>query len=67
MDNEIRKKIKDLEKAGYKVKKDVKTTKKTFEVSEDTLDTFMAIVKDRDLLVKDAIESAIGEWNKKYK
>jgi len=33
---EINRLIKELEKSGYKVKKDVVTVKKTFEVEEET-------------------------------
>ncbi len=66
MDKELLKKIKELEKAGFKVKRDIATTKKTFEVPIDLIERFMAIVKHRDLKVKDAIESAINDWVKKH-
>ena len=63
---ELLKKIKELEKAGFKVQKVVKTTKKTFEVPEKTIFEFMSIVKSIDgLKVKDAIDQALTDWIKK--
>lgn len=64
MDKELQKKIKELEKAGFKVKKVVPTTKKTFEVPEELLNQFMAVVKEKDLKVKDAIAEALEQWVK---
>lgn len=65
MNADIKKKIKDLEKAGFKVKRVVSTTKKTFEVSEETLKDFMKTLKSRDILVKDAVDQALTDWIKK--
>lgn len=65
MDKNLEKKIKELEKAGFQVKRVVKTTKKTFEVSEETIEQFMALVKSKDIKVKDAIEEALVNWIKK--
>ena len=62
MDKDLLRKIKELEKAGFKVKKVIPTTKKTFEVPVDVLNKFMAIVKRDDLKVKDAIAEALQEW-----
>ena len=64
MDKNLEKKIKELEKAGFQVKRVVKTTKKTFEVSEETIEQFMALVKSKDIKVKDAIEEALVNWIK---
>lgn len=66
MDKDLLKKIKELEKAGFKVKKVVKTTKKTFEVPEDLISQFMDLVNSRGLKVKDAIAEALQDYiNKK--
>lgn len=62
MDEKTLKMIKDLEKKGFKIKKIVQSTKKTFEVPVDLLAQFMAIVKEKDLKVKDAFEEAMTEW-----
>lgn len=62
MDKELAKKVKELEKAGFKVQKIVPTTKKTFEVSVEVVERFMKLVKAKDLKVKDAVSEALNEW-----
>jgi hypothetical protein len=57
--------IKQLEVEGYKVKKTVPTTKKTFEVEVALIEEFMNIVDKRGLKVKDAIDEALKNWIKK--
>lgn len=59
MDKATQKKIKDLEKQGFKVQKVVATTKKTFEVPIELLESFMKYVKDNDIRVKYAIAEAL--------
>lgn len=65
MDRELAKKIKELEKAGFKVKKVVPTTKKTFEVPVDLVERFMTHCRVKDIKVKDAIAEALEEYLKK--
>lgn len=65
MDKDLKKKIEELRKAGFEVKRVVPTTKKTFEVPEDLLNQFMSIVKTKDLKVKDAVAEALEDWVKK--
>ena len=62
---EINKMVKELEKAGYKIKRDVPTVKKTFEVEEATVNEFMTMVDKRGLKVKEAIDEALRDWIKK--
>jgi hypothetical protein len=67
VDEKLAKKIKELEKLGYKVKKEVKTVKKTFEVPELLLAEFVSITKARKLKMKDAISEAIELFVSKNK
>ena len=67
MDKDIQRKIKELEKAGFKVKREVRTERKTFEVPTDLVKEFMATVRANDLKVKDAIAEAIETWVKSNK
>lgn len=65
MDKELQKKIKELEKQGFVVKRVVPTTKKTFEVPVALVERFMKHCNDNDIKVKDAIAEAIEEYLKK--
>ncbi|MBL7672508.1 MAG: hypothetical protein JNM39_18670 [Bdellovibrionaceae bacterium] len=62
MDKELAKKVKELEKAGFKVQKIVPTTKKTFEVPVEVVEKFMQLVKSKDMKVKDAVSEALNDW-----
>lgn len=57
--------IKVLESEGYKIKKVEVTVRKTFELREETLKQFMALVDKKDLKVKDAVEEALSGYIKK--
>jgi tryptophan synthase beta subunit len=59
---DVAKKIRELEKLGYKVKKDIPTVKKTFEVPVELLEQFMTKVKAKNMKVKDAIAEALKNW-----
>ena len=65
MDEKTSKIIKDLEKKGFKVKKVVETTKKTFEIPVELLDQFIRIVREKKMKIKEAVEQAISDWVKK--
>lgn len=65
MDKDLQKKIKELEKAGFKVKKVVPTTKKTFEVPVDVVEQFMDYCRSNKIKVKDAVAEALEEYLKK--
>ncbi len=64
MDKETLKKIKELEKAGFKVKRVVPTTKKTFEVPVELVDAFMDYCRANKIKVKDAVEDMFREYLK---
>lgn len=65
MDKELAKKIKELERAGFKVKRVVETQRKTFEVPTDLVERFMDYCRTNKVKVKDAIEEALEEYLKK--
>ncbi|MGZ3769544.1 MAG: hypothetical protein ACXVCR_07430 [Bdellovibrio sp.] len=65
MDKEIAKKIKELEKLGFKVKKEVRTTKKTFEVPVDLVEQFMEYCRLNKVKVKDAVAEMFEEYLEK--
>lgn len=57
--------IKALESEGYKIKKVEVTVRKTFEIREETLKQFMALVDKKGILVKEAVEEALSAYIKK--
>lgn len=65
MNKDLLKLIKELEKQGYKVKRDMKTKKHTFEVEEDNLNLFFEAAERHDLKIKEAINEALSDWIKK--
>lgn len=65
MDKDLQKKIKELEKQGFVVKKVVPTTKKTFEVPVELVERFMKYCRNNNVKVKDAISEAIEEYLRK--
>lgn len=54
--------IQALVDLGYTVKLSKPTTKKTFEVEIETLETFVKLQKSLGIKVKEAIREALNDW-----
>lgn len=64
MDKATQKKIQDLEKQGFKVKRAVATIKKTFELPADLVERFTDHCRKNKIKIKDATEMALESYLK---
>lgn len=56
-----------LRDEGFKIRRDVPTVRKTFEVEPEVVDEFMAEARRRKLKIKEAIDQALRAWLTKSK
>ncbi len=57
----------ELERAGFEVKRKVTWVKHSFQVDSQRLKEFQASVAERQVFVKDALDEALGDWIVKKK
>lgn len=52
----------ELERAGFEVKRKVTWVKHSFQVDERRLKDFQAVIGEREVFVKDALDEALADW-----